>query len=288
MRSPIILNKLWGSEQELYDEMNEDPNMPTCAYDWASPALSGENLPANREARMWYIWEELGDPAQTVQVEVYDGSSSPGKQAAIQYIADKGDLFPGCSYLMPEPFGGFGLDAPNMAGLANTLLSTSIPDFLQNPSRSKVVGERFQYSGSEVKIPQGYTPRFSSVGRDSGKVILADGFRYMDGGIVDFDASVQVQFYGSWSDPGPIFKGSQAWGLPGNGNASDGAQLPLSYRHSGRMGAMHFDGHFGTYTLEESHDPALWYPSGSIWVGGDAIEEAKDYDYLQKSVPKIP
>lgn len=101
MRSPIILNKLWGSEQELYDEMNEDPNMPTCAYDWASPALSGENLPANREARMWYIWEELGDPAQTVQVEVYDGSSSPGKQAAIQYIADKGDLFPGCSYLMP-------------------------------------------------------------------------------------------------------------------------------------------------------------------------------------------
>lgn len=238
--------------------LDQDGSMPVQAWDWMTPAVDSD-LPANRAARMWQVFETFADPAMKERVPVFAGGGA-GTTEAADYADSKGQGYRGCSYLMPAAF-----------QYAGRTLRQNNPT---GPSIEEQVGNPFP---NPVTVPKSFVPRLDRIQAASNKISIADGFRYFDIADIDFDASIAGGTYGSFSDSGPIFKRSTAYGLPGDGNPSDGKNIPLSYRHGGKMGAAHWDGHADTYTGDESRDPSLWYPTGSVFTGIDACQKAFDY-----------
>ncbi|MGP1347110.1 MAG: type II secretion system protein [Phycisphaerales bacterium] len=274
-----VLNSVGGAyATSQYERASRDPSRPTSAYDWASPSLVGDNMPLNREERMWYIWEEFGDPAMTERVEVF--GTGLGVNEARDLAVARAELWPGTSYLMPSAMQHWGRDidpdSPN-------------PPFgpVVSPLTQGVRGLYFQFP-NPVTLPLEYIPRTTQVGTPSSKIALADGFRYHDGDVIDFDAAFSITTYGPWTSSSPIFRDSRAYGLPGISQAPNmGLGSTLSYRHRGKMGAAHFDGSVKSYSIDESHNPHLWYPTGSRWTGVDAVPGAANFMNLSNPNPLI-
>lgn len=238
--------------------LDQDGTMPTQSWDWMTPSVDAE-LPANRVARMWQLFETFADPAQKERVPVFAGGG-PGSSEAADYADSQGQGFRAVSYLMPAAFQWAGRSI-----------------FQNNPNGPSVqtqVGNQFP---NPVTVPRSFIPRLDKIAAPSSKIAIADGFRYFDTSTIDFDASIIGGTYGSFTDTGPIYKSSTAYGLPGDGNRSDGQNIPLSYRHNGKMSAAHWDGHAEMFTGDQSRDPTLWYPTGSIFTGVDACQKAFDY-----------
>lgn len=263
-----------------YQRSNENSWYPTQAFDWASPAMVADNLPTNREERMWYIWENLGCPAMQERAEVFPLTGGSDGVAQARDLAQKrGELFPGTSFLMPSSFQywGRGID-PSATGQFGPVLIGMKADTVRGIANPHT---------SPVTTRETYSPRISQVGAASSKIALADGFRYHTGTILDFDASFIITTFGQWSDSAACIITSRAWGASPNPTAH-GMNQTLSYRHKGRMGTAYFDGSAKTITKEQSYNPHLWYPTGSRWTptgGAEGIPVPQAASFFHEENP---
>jgi prepilin-type processing-associated H-X9-DG protein len=122
-----------------------------------------------------------------------------------------------------------------------------------------------------------YLPRLDKVGAQaSNKIFAADGTRYYDPPRLDFDIAPNPEVYGSFTDSGPIYHPSTAYGRSHIGNPIN---TKLSFRHPGqRINAVYFDGHAGDIPAQLAwKDATPWYPGGSIYNGGSATPESQAF-----------
>nr|AQQ75104.1 hypothetical protein [uncultured bacterium] len=255
-----------GALTQYLDASNQDPNAPTQDYDWITPSMSGDDLPLNRVARMMFVLSKWRDPAMTQTVVPYSGGAL-GTSDAVAYINSTGKQPYGTSFLMPAAFiwGG----------------RASMQDPIQNWDPS--IPKYYQLNNPFVNpfaVPNHYKPRLDQIQLTAKKIAVADGFRYHTGSILDVDMGLIGKKYGTFTGNSGCYIGSQEYGPVGGGNMSNGAQLPLSYRHNGRMNVTCWDLHGELITQTESRNPIWWYPSGSKYSGVDVVPEvASTFDY---------
>ncbi len=240
------------------------PTTPTSTFDWISPVM-GESmgLPANRAQRTWRIFHDLACPAaRQVNTTLWPPAarSLADFEDFEQLFHERG--FRQISYLAPATF------------------------LYRGPGYSRRRYEVYPFAGPMV-IPDFYSPRIDRVGRvPAKKILVADGTRYLAApGALDFDLSPKPEYYGSFTSATPIYEGSTAYGRakaaagfdavrPGS-RATYPLNRDLSYRHGGNMNAVFFDGHVDLLSEERSKtEAALWAPSGSLFTGKKATEEA--------------
>lgn len=252
-----------------YEAWNRSGTAPVQTWDFITPSLGGESLPPNREERMYKVFEEFADPAQTVRAPVWESGPGAGVSEAAAYANQVGQAFRGASYLMSSTFQLYGKNNP-----ALDPTSTLPPDRFGWGTNS---GE------AECYLPDNkFAPRLDRVTSD--KVFIADGFRYIgDGGNeIDFDASVFGYSHGAFTDLPPSSRTSRAWGneqgQPSGG--PDGTNLPLSYRHVGNsMNVTMFDGSGKRISESDSRNPALWAPRGYTVRVSRLHPQARNFGY---------
>src|SRR5262249_4613891 len=88
-----------------------------------------------------------------------------------------------------------------------------------------------------------------------------------------FDINPNPGIYGGFTDPGPIFDASTAYGRRGPGAPGN---VTLTFRHPGRaIDIAYFDGHIGSMKSAQAWtDAAPWYPGGSIFNGTNGTPES--------------
>lgn len=243
---------LWGAPpQRTIQALYKSADRPVQVNDWISPALSGSNLPEHRDARFHEILEKYGDPAMPHRVPVWAGGDLGASALADWIEANRAEPARGLSYLMSANFQVFGAGSPTQ--------------FVRQTSSAKLAE-----LGRVHIIPAGYRPRFEALGAPDRKVAFADGFRYIDARLMDFDGSWSHQNWGSFSERTPCDPRSRSWGRLGGGGT--GLNIPLAYRHAGRMNAAFWDGHVARLTPRESRNPALWAPKGSKLGRREALD----------------
>lgn len=234
--------------------MNGTGNRPVQNFDWISPSLNGDDLPSDREARFYTILERFADPSMRERSPVFFGTGVDAGASEMAMHINNNRLQParGISYLMPIAFQWFGsTTARSGVGAAGRVSS-----YGQNQ-----IGATAQ----QAALPRRSLPRADALKNPAAKAAIADGFRYYDTTGVDFDASYKAQQFGSFTCGSPLWEGDTSYG---ERSPSGGRQIPLSYRHAGKMNIMHWDGHGATYSRFESLNATLWYPSGSTFTGG--------------------
>ncbi len=257
---------------EYLDRANQDASVPTQNYDWITPSLAADDLPLNRVHRMAYILEKYRDPAmrQTV-VPFTGGSAGPGTSDAVAWIAETGREVFGTSFLIPAFF--------QWAGRPDFGTPLQYP---QSPSASDPIWQQNALFFRPFGVPSAYKARLDQIQLTSAKVSVADGFRYHDGGLIDIDMGIVAREYGSFTSSTPCFVRSTAYARPtdaGN-NPSGGAQIPLSYRHNGRMNVTFWDLHGELLNDTESRNPIHWFPSDSKYAGAEGVAEIESvYGY---------
>lgn len=242
-------------------------DLPLQKWDWIGPSLSGTDLPAKRYARWRVLLNKFGDPAQKAQyLRIF---TSGGYQTEVSNDIKANGPLTGISYLMPATFQWYGANPygntqPDSGGGGLVLNGTQVAAYA-----FPVFSTPGPVSSLTKDLP-GYKPRIESVKNASNKIASADGFRYYAAaGLIDIDVSGGGGIYGSFTSSGAPFAASVEYGSPGGGNPSDGAQIPLSYRHGGKMNAIMWDGHGATLSQKESRDPTFWYPSGFTFTGNN-------------------
>ena len=237
-------------------------HLPVQSFDWMTSCLVADELPENRAERFYTLLNRFRDPAQ--KIRVYEYFQAPSDRPDFDRIMAERDGFPAVSFLMPGPFAYAGrsiLGELDPVTFTQGFIQVGIEE---TPMR--------QYEGNAR-----YKPRMDRLGQTSLKVAMADGFRYMEAsGVVDFDAVIRPSSFGSFTSTTPAFVRSTEYGVVGSGNPANGAQLELSYRHSGKMNALFFDGHGSSFGIEESQDPTYWAPSGYTIRHNDLTEHGKD------------
>ncbi len=258
---------LQGNITGYIDQSNRDPGLPTQTYDWMTASVTADDLPINRVERMAYLLSRYRDPSMNQTVVPYAGGQA-GTSDAIAWVNSTGKLPFGTSFLMPAQFQWGG----------RTLPSDPIQqaDLTSNPPQIYQFNSPFT---NPFGTPTSYRPRLDSIQLPAKKICVADGFRYHDGGILDIDMGVLARTYGTFTSSGAIFARSTEYGAVGSNNPSNGAQMPLSYRHSGKMNVSFWDGHGDTLTIKQSRDPIYWYPSESRYSGTDAVPEVAELGY---------
>jgi len=247
-----------------------DGMMPTTVYDWISPILGfNDNLPRNRAQRMATILNEFACPSVSLNNGDIFGSRSPDIEDFRTILRTQG--FKHVSYLSPYSFHAYGR-----------------PTGFFTPRRYQGV-QMFYGFDSPVRTPGGYEPRLDRVGlQPSVKVFAADGLRYLDrDGVIDFDITpggsnplgndgTRAPFYGAFTTSGPTFHGSHSYGR--THADSQGKQLPLVFRHFGKINTIRFDGSVGEMDQREAWtDATPWYPGGSTFNGTQGTPESRDY-----------
>lgn len=237
-------------------------DLPVQAWDWMTASLDDNALPVDRARRFYYLLREYADPAMRETVQLGQGANTE-----MDEVAEENSGFPGPSFIMPTAFAWNGTEITR---------GTEVVQFAQSGSDDD----------DHAQIPKAYTPKVESVGAQSRKVAVADGFRTLTstGGILDprvwidpyggNDLSIPYLF-GAFADSGPVKRNSIAYGKKGSGIPADGLQLPLSYRHGDRMNACFFDGHGEPIKQADSRNPVYWYPTGTI-LGTSNIDETSE------------
>ncbi len=250
-----------GNQLYIFDTHSE---MPTTTHDWISPTI-GESagLSANRARRTAEIFNRLGCPsARAMNQRAFTGGMPDDAQFST-IVATTG--IRQVSYLMPSAF----VYWPNSM-----------------PSRQSIVASVGPHAtftiDTPVQIPGRYIPRADQVGRQpSSKVIVADGTRFYakQGGAtyLDFDTDCTPQYYGSFTESGPIYHGSTAWGREVRNDCADD-RAKASFRHNNTIQAAYFDGHVGVIKPDQAYrDATPWYPGGSRYNGGNGTPESLQY-----------
>ena len=264
-----LLNDSTRDMDGVLTKLSRSPSEPVQTYDWITPAMRGEDLPPDRPARFLAALNQYRCPSQTVQVTVPRGGSIGGDLGCDElheYLLNNSNVpLPfGPSFLMPAYFQWSG---------------TTVATGGFGSRRYVSLGALFE---QPAKLPASYQPRAERVGNPSHKAALADGFRYLTAsGLVNIDASVSPTYYGSFASATPTYRGSRAYGTDQTQEITDGRNLPLSYRHRGRMNVAFFDGHTEIMTEHESRNPRYWFPSGSTWRGDMAEDASWEFGYAE-------
>ena len=253
--------------------MNDNNQRPLQSVDWFSPIIP--DLPTNRADRWRQYFEEYGDPAMQSPQILFSGSSEVTSDGMDDAFAGAPTV--GCSWLMPGSFAVYGDFFPRTSANGD---AGSIQRTRGNRTIVDKIGmgsSLYSYNASQVTVANGYVPKFSGVRNPVNKISITTGTRFLtDDGILDWDASPTPTFFGAFTSNTPVFTGSRAFGE----NIADGGAIPLSYRHSGRLVTARFDGPVTGVTREESFDPTLWHPQGSVFNAqqGTATESRNFYD----------
>jgi prepilin-type processing-associated H-X9-DG protein len=224
--------------------LSKHAHAPVQINDWMSPALAGSDLPASREDRFYTLLERHACPEMSLRSPVWIGGDA-GSRAMADWM-EQNDKPPahGLSYLMPTNF--------QLYGGPRAPRDAYITQYSSN---------KFQQLARICTLRPDYQPRMDSLGSLSKKIALADGFRYIDARTIDFDASYSHVQWGSFTDRSACDVDSRSWGRRGGGGTA--YNLPLVYRHSGRLLAAFWDGHVDQLDVKSSRNPVLWAPRGS-------------------------
>ncbi len=243
---------------------HSSPVTPTSIFDWISPVMGhSAGLSSNRARRTKQIFEDLGCAATITENHVLYGRALDREDfQELMTTEGIGQI----SYLAPGPFHLLG--SPGWGG--------GLPK-----------GPYYEWRGP-ARTPQGYLPRLDRVGTVMAeKIFLADGTRYVaSDGTLDFDITVNPEYYGSFTSSTPIYRGSTAYGRSPHlpeffserhpSKSSYPMNRNLSYRHGRRMNVIYFDGHAGSMNeIESKTDAAPWYPTGSVFTGANATPESR-------------
>ncbi len=262
--------KLWpeGNHAQQYDIIDRVSSEPVQAWDWMTPSLDGDNLPADREARFAYLFNELADPSQREFGASWTQSSGVGVAEMEQYILNElSGTVTAMSYAMPTAFGQYGL---RRLGASS---APTPPGFIRENN-----GIGYSDGGRGIAtLPVSYIPRLSSIQGAARKVANVTGTRYIDseGGLISTDFSLRGgTFQGSaFQDHGPVHSDSPAYSMTRSGGIAE----RVTYRHQGRLVASFFDGSTRLLTRQESYDPTYWFPRGTILGNGEVVPEANQY-----------
>lgn len=249
--------RLWAirSGSSSLDSLSRKDSAPVQNTDWISPVMGAGHLPLNREHRFYKILDQFSDPAMPVHSPVFAGGRDGNQQMADWIETNAEAPARGVSFLMSMNFQLYP---------GRHLQASKRGSWLQ-------VGQA-NYAGGllmgQTMLPTNYAPKVTRVGNASRKIAFADGFRYLDSrrNTLDFDAAYAPYRWGSFAERTPMDMRSRSWGRRGGGG--DGDNIPLVYRHSGKMDAAFWDGHVQMLGIQESRNPVYWTPSGSTFVGG--------------------
>ncbi len=237
-------------------------DIPVQMWDWMTPALSEDDVPAGREERFMVLMDRYSDPSQ--KQLVVDNANSPsvfndGVRSPQWLLAEnRNGQMNGTSFLMPG--------AMQFAG-TGTRMNNSDPSNLLWTKPDTFDG---------VELATGYLPKVDKLGSGSRKVATADGFRTFDalnlGGTLDhravwipneaINSSDTALQYGAFASESPVSRLSPAYSRDLTA-IGQGENIEKSYRHQGSMNAAFWDAHVESLTSEESRDPSLWYPTRS-------------------------
>ncbi|MBX3358980.1 MAG: type II secretion system protein [Phycisphaeraceae bacterium] len=236
------------------------PGTPTSTHDWISPTLGeGAGLSPQRARRTKQIFERYGCPAATVTNDsLYPPAGGGAPDRADFELLFGTERIRQISFLSPAAFHYY-----------------AQPTNFNNIRRYRSVPLITGFA-TPVKVSEQYSPRLDLVGvQPASKVLVADGTRYLENGELDFDINPRPGIYGSFTDAGPIFHDSTAYGRGFRGAPTN---VNLSFRHNkgGVINAGYFDGHVGKMTkLQAWTDAVPWYPGGSKFnPGGVATPES--------------
>lgn len=236
----------------LFDKADDTP---TTTHDWISPAMGASaGFSINRAQRTKQIFERFGCPAARIKNDTPFGAAAD-RQQFDQLLST--DTIGQVSYLAPASFHYFASQA--------------------DANSSRYQGQTLKYGfTTPVAVRSGYRPRLDLVGtQPSNKVIVADGTRYYDAGLLDFDVNPNPSIYGSFTESGPIFHSSTAYG---RGFAGSPTNTKLSFRHGGKnldFNVAYFDGHARVMKSKEAWtDATPWYPGGSRYNGTQGTPES--------------
>lgn len=258
------------------------PTTPTSTFDWISPTMGDSGgLPINRAARTLQIFNKYGCASAKVLNQTFFPLTGGAPDRADFDSAEGALRYRQISYLAPAGFHLVSRNAPR--GIK-----------FHTPRGSSTASERIQQFPDPATVPDSYEPKLSLMGTQlSNKVLAADGTRYYnrDLRILDFDvdpnpgSAVGNPGFGSFTDSGPIFNNSTAYGRGFAPN--DPVNLKLTFRHSGSsINAVFCDGSARTMRNTEAYRRVeYWYPSGSRYTGGTATQESRDAYTVNQIIP---
>jgi len=237
---------------------------PTTTHDWMSPMFGDSaGLSINRAQRTKQLFERFGCSAARVENDTLFGGASDMSEFQTLF---QNEGFGQISHLSPASF-----------------------HYYANPT----VAARYRYQGTVLKfafptpvsVTPNYVPRLDKVGTQaSNKIFAADGTRYFDPPRLDFDVSPNPSIYGSFTDAGPIFHASTAYGRAHVGSPIN---TKLSFRHPNRrINAVYFDGHVADMSAQQAwKDATPWYPGGSFFSVGGATPESQSFHTAGQVLP---
>lgn len=247
------------------------PSTPTQAYDWVSPTM-GEalNFSPRRAERMRDIFARFRCPVANQPNEPWSGASAPDRPDF--------DLVHAQTPYKQVPY----------------LAPASLHSFSVNGARARPyrIGansfQLFNAFDTPVQSPDSFQPRLDLLGaQPAQKAVVADGTRYLDLSLrtLDFDFNAKGGTYGTFIDPGPIYKESIAYGAEGRMVPVKSIVEPITYRHNDRINVAYFDGHSGVLTKKQARtDATPWYPGGSTYNPGGVESVESRSKYTQGSI----
>jgi prepilin-type N-terminal cleavage/methylation domain-containing protein/prepilin-type processing-associated H-X9-DG protein len=264
--------KLYGNSDPALT-MNSSSNVPVQPMDWMTPALSGTDLPTNRSARFYALFEQFTDPAMQTRSELFGNDSGATDMADYLLEAHGGAQMRHPSFLMSMNWQLFGAKTSNTFPPAN--MGGPITQF--STSRYNEDLRRI------FELPANYLPKIDRVGNQSRKIAISDGFRYVaqdrNGIVIDVDVSLSGGPWGSFTDRNPIDRASTSWGTGSTATPQIGE--PYSFRHGGRMDAAFFDGHVEMLDKSQARNPAYWAPRGSRFAANGGVDtRAYEFGYV--------
>ena len=244
----------------LYNDTSS--TTPTTVFDWISPTIGQSyNFASNRAKRTSQIFNELGCAAASVYNDtVYRWNSYEDGQQFFDLVQTEG--IRQVSYLSPSSFHLYANE--EVAARWKWTRNGFFPATLK--------AHHFQ---TPIKVFRNFRPRLDLVGRSpTEKVMFADGTRFFDGTVLDFDPNPNPGVFSSFLSAGPIFDGSTAYGRSHQGSPTN---WNLSFRHPGNtINTAYWDGHVGSMKNTEAwEDPNPWAPTGSIYSHTSATEESQ-------------
>lgn len=267
-----------GADVAFYSGTNilsdSSATSPTTIHDWISPTMGdAAGLPANRAMRTLTIFNKYRCPS-AIQLNQRLYPFSGGAADRPEFEAAQGELnYRQISYLATEGFHYY---------------SNAMPQNATRYSPPGVSGPPAPLPRSQYPTPAvtrvDYRPRMDKIGNQlSNKALFADGTRYFESGILDFDIQTHGSTYGSFVDSGPIFHGSTAYG---RAFADAPTNLKLTFRHNKGINTAFFDGSVRNLSQDTAYRRVdYWYPTGSTFTGGPATPEALQDYTVGKLIP---
>lgn len=269
--------------EELYTGRTLAPSTPTSTWDWISPAIGEQlNLPIDRPEKLLQILNGFACPTHEANLDqnipYIESESEDFERLAELFESTPGGIL-SSSYMAP----GYMLDFPlgigdNRARLAGRREWARFRTQYDLENRDGPFDQPFS-------APRTYRWRVSQAGvQTSAKALVMDGTRYYtstDG--VDTDISTVPGLYGPFSDGGPTYNASRAYGRSefaaiGRGTSAiqtgDQTNRSLSIRHNDGVNIGYFDGHVAYVGQQDLYsDPVPFHPGGSQYNGGTATRE---------------